>query len=98
MKVELIVIFSAVSLSLACVLLLGIAAPGFTGLVAHDTYDGFAQPAPGYALSSSGFTFSDETDTCPMIISADDFAVYRYAYVSFDGGKTSRAGRSGVIG
>ncbi len=56
-----------------------------TGYAAHQTYANFAEPLASYSVSSRDFSFGSEGGSAQMAVSADDFAVYRYGYVSYDG-------------
>ncbi len=67
----------------------------FTGMVAHQSYAGFAQPLQSYAIQPEGMTFSPAGSQKTMSLSASDFAVYRYGYVSYDGGQWQRFELSG---
>jgi hypothetical protein len=51
----------------------------------HSTYSGFAEPESSFILNTRDFSFPSEADTLSLTVSAEDDAVYRYAYVSHDG-------------
>jgi hypothetical protein len=51
----------------------------------HQTYAGFAQPVASYSLSARNISFATAADAKTISLSASDYAVYKYAYVSTDG-------------
>jgi hypothetical protein len=51
----------------------------------HSIYTGFAEPEQAFTMNSRDFTFADETESQMVTLTAGDYAVYRYAYVSYDG-------------
>ena len=61
----------------------------------HSVYQGFAEPIPSYSLSTLSLDFADAVGQRTLSVSSNDYAVYRYAYVSTDGSPWQRLDLSG---
>ncbi len=69
--------------------------PAASESAAHGTYAGFAEPVASYRLSAGDMGFASESSSSQMGIELDDYAIYRYGYVSYDGEDWERFELSG---
>ncbi len=59
--------------------------PGISSAAQSSSYPGFAEPRQAFSLDSRHVSFQDQDEELTLSVSASDFAVYRYGYVSYDG-------------
>ena len=61
----------------------------------HPYYKNFSEPLVAFSLNSTDVAFTSGDEIASLEVSAKDFAVYRYAYVSLDGSDWIRTELSG---
>jgi pectate lyase len=76
---------SPLKTALALAFLLIVLFPSPSQATQHSIYTGFAEPEAAFTLNSRDFSFPSETDTRSLTITAQDDAVYRYGFISYDG-------------